>query len=445
MRRILAAAMAFVLAGTCARVASSSPEEPQRPGPASSTCADYIVIDSRGSGERGGLSAPGAVFYPTFRAAVLRRDRAAKVAVIPNGYPAWGSIPTLISALANLPQRYHQSVVEGKDWLSGRLDRLLTTCPQSRFVLTGYSQGAHVAGDVYQNISSRRIIGVVLFGDPKFNSADPAARGGKSGLDGALGTRPLFRSQPGKHSTGHALSYCHDRDPVCQGVSRLRYGSTHHRYDGTGEPQQAAEHIARFATTVSQAPPTVRVEPRAPNQSARLGKLIVSEDGKAKYHSISLMGKQFSGAECRLADRVVHPPNDPFEHIMFRTRDSGLTAYLGSITALDCAGGPYNALVAAEWLRITSNAYPVLTPIGSLRVGEVVPAPLDRIATKRGANLYWPIATACDPNALYPLTAPPRTREITNYLMHARTTRGRVAGIDLRSGVLEVGECGPSG
>lgn len=223
------------------------------------SCSQYIVIDSRGSGERGGLSAPGAVFFPTFRAAVLRRDSSARVSVILSGYPAWGSIPTLISALAKLPQRYHKSVVEGKNWLGNQVARLLASCPDSKLVLTGYSQGAQVTGDVYQNTSSKNILGVVLFGDPKFNSADPAARGGKSGLDGALGTRPLYGTAPGKPSVGHVLSYCHDRDPVCQGVSRLRYGSRYHSYYDTGEPQAAANYLARFVSTKPTPTPTPNV------------------------------------------------------------------------------------------------------------------------------------------------------------------------------------------
>jgi hypothetical protein len=240
---------------------------------AGSACANYIVIDSRGSGERGGLSAPGAVFYPTFRAAVLKRDRSAKVSVIPNGYPAWGSIPTLISALAKLPQQYNKSVVAGTQWLSDELSTLRENCPTSKFVLTGYSQGAHLTGDAYQKTSPTNILGVVLFGDPKFNSNDPAARGGKSGLDGALGTRPLYTAAPGKQSTGHVLSYCHDGDPVCQGVSRLRFGSAPHRYDGTNEPQEAANYLARF---ISSAPSTA---PSAPTAKLRVGGLQIDAVG----------------------------------------------------------------------------------------------------------------------------------------------------------------------
>jgi hypothetical protein len=51
-------------------------------------CANYVVIDSRGSGETSTLSAPGGVFYGFFKAAVSKRDPSARVAVIPNGYPA---------------------------------------------------------------------------------------------------------------------------------------------------------------------------------------------------------------------------------------------------------------------------------------------------------------------------------------------------------------------
>jgi hypothetical protein len=222
---------------------------------AANSCASYIVIDSRGSGETTTLSKPGAVFYPYFKAYARRRDPSARVAVIPNGYPAWGSVPTMISALLKLPQQYHKSVVAGKKWLSTQLGVLFSKCPSSKIVLTGYSQGAQVTGDVYQRTSSKQIMGVVLFGDPRFNSADSADRGGVSGLDGALGTRPLFKDAPGKQSIGHVLSYCHNRDPVCQGVSRLRYGPTYHEnYGATDEPEQAARYIARFVPRRSPSP-----------------------------------------------------------------------------------------------------------------------------------------------------------------------------------------------
>src|SRR5438552_2891973 len=80
---------------TAAGAASGGTERPQLTSATSAGCADYVVIDSRGSGEPGGFSAPGAVFNPTFRAAVFARAPAARVAVVPNDYPAWGSIPTL--------------------------------------------------------------------------------------------------------------------------------------------------------------------------------------------------------------------------------------------------------------------------------------------------------------------------------------------------------------
>ena len=235
------------LATAVGLAAAAGPTSSSVHGREATSCANDIVIDSRGSGETSTLSAPGGVFYGFFKAVVSTRDPSARVANIPNGYPTWGSIPTMISALFKLPQQYHASVVAGKNWLSNELGVLASKCPSSKIVLTGYSQGAQVTGDVYQNTQSKQIIGVVLFGDPKFNSADPAARGGQKGLDGALGTRPLYSVAPGKQSAGHVFSYCHNRDPVCQGVSRLHFGSTYHiNYGATDEPEQAAAHLAAF-------------------------------------------------------------------------------------------------------------------------------------------------------------------------------------------------------
>jgi len=216
-----------------------------------SGCADYVVIDSRGSGAPRGLSGPGLAFYKAFRAEILRRDGRAVVRSQQNPYPAWGSIPSFVAALANLPLRYHRSVSEGKRELRAIIGSLLADedCPDTRLILTGYSQGAQVAGDVAQERPSRRIIGVVLFGDPHFNSRDAgAARGDfERGLDGALGTRPVFAGW----LRGRALSYCHKHDPVCQGplsyyeLARYRF-SRHTNYDKLGEPEEAAKFLARF-------------------------------------------------------------------------------------------------------------------------------------------------------------------------------------------------------
>src|SRR5262249_39597566 len=109
-------------------------------------------------------------------------------------------------------------------------------------LLTGYSQGAQVTADVVQAISPPLVLGVALFGDPYFNSADKVDRGGfQAGRNGFLGKRHLFSTQ----WQSRMLSYCHLHDPVCQGpLHNVGYlFSRHKTYDKLGEPEKAAQYF----------------------------------------------------------------------------------------------------------------------------------------------------------------------------------------------------------
>lgn len=209
--------------------------------PPAPKCADYLLIDSRGSGEPSGLSGPGRTFVIEFR----RRTPGRVTRVVRNPYPAAGGFVRIVGAALKLPGGYQESVLKGKRWLRARLARLSreSRCKSTKLLLVGYSQGAHVTGDVYQERSSwLRILGVALFGDPYFNSADTtAARGSFAfGLNGILGTRPPFLG-------AHVLSFCHRHDPVCQGIAsfRLSHGfAPHENYHKLGEAQIAAAYFA---------------------------------------------------------------------------------------------------------------------------------------------------------------------------------------------------------
>jgi Cutinase len=188
----------------------------------STGCPGYMVIDSRGSGESAGTaSPPGAAFAHEFR----RLHPTQRVAVLKNPYPAvglWGSwreILNLIGAGLGIGRigAYHDSVVEGKRWLREHLASETTICPRTKLLLSGYSQGAQVAADVYQRSVSAaersHILAVVLFGDPYFNVSDAASDRGtfaRHGRSGVLGRRPTFGGDR------RVLSYCHLHDPVCQ-------------------------------------------------------------------------------------------------------------------------------------------------------------------------------------------------------------------------------------
>jgi cutinase len=91
---------------------------------------------------------------------------------------------------AGYPARFDlgESPAEGVAALVGLLNRSCKECPERRYVLLGYSQGAQVVGDalvrpeerlagrVAGEVSpeaSERITAVVLFGNPRFTAGEP--------------------------------------------------------------------------------------------------------------------------------------------------------------------------------------------------------------------------------------------------------------------------------
>jgi Cutinase len=232
-------------------------------------CPAYDVIDSRGSGEpEGTVSPPGEWFYAQF----LSLHSGYTVQQETNPYPAAGDVWTLIGGLLKLPAAYNTSVVAGETWLANRLNTLVSTCPATKILLSGYSQGAQVTGDVYERASSSlrlHILGVALFGDPYFNSRDTAwadATSGSAppegiftvGVDGALAEvlnapRPFYPPD----TKFHVLSFCHGGDPVCQGdplrtfiINLALHQFTHHDdYAGWYEPQFAANYFTSHEGT----------------------------------------------------------------------------------------------------------------------------------------------------------------------------------------------------
>lgn len=118
-----------------------------------------------------------------------------------------------------VPPAYSASVVQGELRLNSFLTSFHSSCPKTPIVLAGYSQGAHVAGDVFQDLPSAvrtSIVGVVLFGDTRFNPAQPTADEG----DYSTGLRGMFAGVFGPRLyRGNQLasvhSYCTAGDPVC--------------------------------------------------------------------------------------------------------------------------------------------------------------------------------------------------------------------------------------
>ena len=205
-----------------------------------------LVLDSRGSGGPQGLpSAPGKQFLEQLRedefGSMYYPNSTFVVAGLANPYPAPGSPAAMLAAAGHLPWWYHTSVVKGKKWLDKELHQTQKHCPATQVFLSGYSQGAQVAGDVFRDTTATNISGVALFGDPYFNPEDPSDHGNfKRDLNGLLGEREVFDSSL-------VFSFCHWGDPICQGKSQLRHWTTNHKdYDRHHEPQFAANQLANL-------------------------------------------------------------------------------------------------------------------------------------------------------------------------------------------------------
>lgn len=244
------------------------------PPASATTCLTYTILGSRGSGDNidfnEGIGAPGKVFADKFRALVGQ----ANVTVVKNPYPAVGlgeNWQDWINALGAGTfssgfgvGAYHDSVVAGTEWLTNEVASVIASCPSTRILLSGYSQGAHVTADTYQYHLTpdqrTHIEGVVLYGDPYFTGSSWAGRGDfEPNRNGILGPRDEYPFE----DQGKILSYCHARDPVCQG--RYSWGplnvlsldfdfDQHTNYDVSPYPEQAARY---FAATTAPLPDPV--------------------------------------------------------------------------------------------------------------------------------------------------------------------------------------------
>lgn len=229
------------------------------------SCPEITVIDIHGSGAGPNESSATGAFM-TVRLRNLLEGRRLEFQTVP--FDAAGGLPALTGSALKLPAAYHKSVVRTKNWLRKRLEKLAEVCQNTKVILTGYSQGAQVAGDVYQEKSWKQVVGVALFGDPYYNHSDTSNRFGwnvapkrriRTKLDGALvgrNPRPAFDS-------GKILSFCHQFDPVCQAplsrFEQLRYRTSQHKnYTEFGEPETAAAHFVKLLKEV--------LKPTTPNE-----------------------------------------------------------------------------------------------------------------------------------------------------------------------------------
>lgn len=207
-------------------------------------CSDVMVVFARGSGQPSGNSNEDR---ENKKEQTMFLDR--MLAHAPKGinlvvqqleYPAIGAnvnlkgLPFWFDAKFSLNEKnsYLESESEGVQNAYELLNKQVNSCPNQRFVLGGYSQGAQVMGDLFQQAGSKirdKIAYAALFGDPKFNRDSFSARGdyyyGSHGLIAA-------RSEYPDDLRGKISSWCKSSDGICEGKISTAFGdiSRHNTY-----------------------------------------------------------------------------------------------------------------------------------------------------------------------------------------------------------------------
>lgn len=140
--------------------------------PKARDCAPVMFVGVRGSGQT-------ADQYEGLGSTVLAvKQRLAGyfpgMSTDPIGYTA--TKVDLGNLLGSYGSDYVESVNNGIAALKGDLAYIFKYCPTAKIVIAGYSQGAHVAGDVYDSLNTAeesQVSALLLFGDARFNPKQP--------------------------------------------------------------------------------------------------------------------------------------------------------------------------------------------------------------------------------------------------------------------------------
>jgi hypothetical protein len=210
------ASLVLLLAGCAGASPAASPAgsaTAERPaGTVGTACADLVVIGARGSTQDPDLNAGvGTEVRRTVEQLTdlvhARSDRTVHVEAI--RYDA-SAAPTLAAYLAR--------TAEGTRQMTERLSALAGDCPDSRFALVGFSQGAQVvhgaAADMEPALAERVSL-VAMIADPLTNPADPIRHWSyakkPTGGNGRLGSGPPVDDD----LRAVAISLCVAGDEIC--------------------------------------------------------------------------------------------------------------------------------------------------------------------------------------------------------------------------------------
>lgn len=203
----------------CAAVAAAAVAVPAAvlavPVANAAACTDVAVVFARGTNEDPGIGRVGQAFVDDLRGRVGNRT----IGVYPVKYPA--SLDFLAAA-------------DGANDASAFIQQVAVTCPATRLVLGGYSQGAAII-DVLASVPfpvigftnplpmdvTNKVAALAVFGNPA----------GKIGLP--LTSSPFYGSK--------AIDLCNAGDPVCSSGNDV---PAHRSYGPDGQTARAAAFVA---------------------------------------------------------------------------------------------------------------------------------------------------------------------------------------------------------
>ena len=183
------------------------------PAASADPCSDVAVVFARGTHQEPGLGNIGQAFVDSLTSQVGGRS----VDVYAVNYPA--------------NDDYHNSAYAGANDASTHIQSTVASCPNTKIVLGGYSQGSTVIDLATTQMPpsvADHVAAVALFGEPS------------SGFSTMLwGGQPLPTINP--LYSGKTLSLCAPDDPICSGGGNI---IAHVSYIEAGMTNQAATFAA---------------------------------------------------------------------------------------------------------------------------------------------------------------------------------------------------------
>ena len=179
------------------------------PSAVAAPCPDVEIVFARGTTEPPGVGGIGQAFVESLRSRLGERS----VGVYAVNYPA--------------SRNFGSSTPAGRDDLSGHVQSMAATCPNTRMVLGGYSQGAAVvdlATAAMPSAVADNVAAAAIFGGPRSSFADSLSPGPLPGVG------PLYAAK--------TVEMCVPNDPIC--FEGGRDWGAHGAYVRTGMVDQAA-------------------------------------------------------------------------------------------------------------------------------------------------------------------------------------------------------------